>query len=114
MGTLILVLVFFVGVSAWCGVAVARRARPIGISLLQIALLCFAFSYVFGAQFSIWSMGASLQDQNSLLHAFGPGGMPSTFLSYAQIMFVPILAISVVAFGVARHRYARTKPEGSS
>jgi len=109
MGPLILVFAFFVGISAWCGVAVARRARPVGISLLQIALLCFAFSYVFGAQFSIWSMGASLQDQNSLLHAFGPGGMPGTFLSYAQIMFIPIITVSLVAYFVKRRRYLEGK-----
>ncbi|AFO92612.1 hypothetical protein D1822_14515 [Phaeobacter inhibens] len=104
MGPLVLILMFGALLSGCCGVAVARRARPLGRSLLHLALLLFALSYVFGALLRIWLAGASVLDSNSLLHAFGPGEMPDEFLSFAQVCLVPAAAIAVPVFFFAWKR----------
>ncbi len=112
IGPLILILMLGASLSGWCGVAVARRARPLGRSLLHLVLLLFALSYVFGALFIIWLAGASVLDRNSLLHAFGPGGMPGEFLSFALVCLVPATVIAVPVFFLTRKRQSSVLGRG--
>ncbi|MEX0301364.1 MAG: hypothetical protein AB3N24_02965 [Leisingera sp.] len=104
MGPLVLILVFGALLSGWCGLAVARRGGPLGRSLLHLALLLFALSYVFGALLRIWMTGASVLDGDSLLHAFGPGGMPDEFLTFALVCLVPSAVVVVPVFFLKRKR----------
>ncbi|WP_420585385.1 hypothetical protein [Ruegeria sp.] len=103
-GGLFLIFASLIVASIFFGVSVARCRPASRKSVAMLALIIFALTYIWSSLFEIWMNGASLARPNSLLHAFGPGEMPSHFLGRALFWFVPAMILAGGAYATALRR----------
>lgn len=103
-GSLILIFGSMIGSCLFFGISVARRRPPSLRAFGMLVLIVFAVAYIWSALFEIWMNGASVLRPTSLLHAFGPGEMPSHFLGMAFFWFVPALILAGGAYAYTRRR----------
>ncbi|CUH42968.1 hypothetical protein RUM4293_01857 [Ruegeria atlantica] len=108
-GGLFLVFTSLIAACIFFGMSVARRRSGTFASFAQLCLIIFAICYVWSSLFEIWINGASLDNAGSLLHAFGPGQMPTLFLGSALIWFIPAMVIAAISFGLARARIVNSR-----
>ncbi|NVO56801.1 hypothetical protein HW561_13490 [Rhodobacteraceae bacterium B1Z28] len=110
-GGLFLILATLVSTCIYFGVSVARKRSGTFGAFAQLCLIIFAICYVWSSLFEIWINGASLDDPKSLLHAFGPGQMPSLFLQRAVAWFIPAMLIAAISFGLVRVRIVNSRDD---
>ncbi|SLN62194.1 hypothetical protein [Ruegeria meonggei] len=108
-GGLFLILATLIAACIFFGIAMARRRPGKLSSFAQLCLIIFAICYVWSSLFEIWMNGASLDNAESLLHAFGPGQMPTYFLKNAFIWFIPATLIAAISFGLTRARIVSSR-----
>lgn len=104
IGSLILIFASLIGACLFFGAAVARRRPASRRAFVMLVMIIFAVAYIWSALFEIWINGASVLRPDSLLHAFGPGEMPSHFLAMAFFWFVPALILAAGAYAFVRRR----------
>ncbi len=102
-GGLFLIFASLIGACLFFGRAVARRRPPSGWAFAMLTLIIFAITYIWSSLFEIWLNGVSLLRPDWLLHAFGPGEMPSHFLGRALFWFVPAMILAGGAYATTRH-----------
>ncbi|KIC40304.1 hypothetical protein RA27_16005 [Ruegeria sp. ANG-R] len=108
-GGLFLILATLIAACIFFGIAVARTRPGTFGSFATLCLIIFAICYVWSSLFQIWINGASLDNPESLLHAFGPGQMPTQFLQSAITWFIPAMFIAATSFGLTRVRIVNSR-----
>ena len=103
-GGLILIFASLISACLFFGTAVARRRAASGRAFATLALIVFAVVYVWSALFEIWLNGASVLRPASLVHAFGPGEMPSHFLVRTLFWFAPAMILAGGAYATTHRR----------
>ncbi len=108
-GGLVLIFGSLIGACLFFGRTVARRRSPSRWAVAMLTLIVFAITYVWSSLFEIWVNGVSILRPVSLLHAFGPGEVPSHFLGRALFWFVPAMILAGGAYATTRRRSKEAK-----
>ncbi len=108
-GGLFLILASLVAACLCVGIWVARCRNASLRAVAMLALIVFAITYIWSSLFEIWINGASVLRPQSLLHAFGPGEMPSHFLGQSLFWYAPAMIFAGGAYATTRRRSKEAK-----